>query len=47
VVEAASRRHRPDRGHRVFIIASFALVLAGPEVADWLAGQFGLGAAFT
>jgi membrane protein len=33
-------------GIAVFIIASFALVLAGPEIADWLAGRFGLGSAF-
>jgi membrane protein len=33
-------------GIAVFIIASFALVLAGPELADWLAGRFGLGSAF-
>jgi membrane protein len=33
-------------GIAVFIIASFALVLAGPEVADWLAGRLGLGTAF-
>jgi membrane protein len=34
-------------GIALFIIVSFALVLAGPEVADWLARHFGLGAAFT
>ena len=33
-------------GIAIFIIASFALVLAGPEIADWLAGRFGLGSAF-
>jgi membrane protein len=33
-------------GIAFFILASFALVLAGPEVADWLAGRFGLGSAF-
>jgi membrane protein len=33
-------------GIAVFIIASFALVLAGPELADWLAGRLGLGSAF-
>lgn len=31
----------------VFILASLALVVAGPELADWVAGQVGLGAAFT
>ena len=33
-------------GVAVFIIASFALVLAGPELADWLAGRLGLGSVF-
>ena len=33
-------------GIAVFVIASFALVLAGPELADWLAGRLGLGSAF-
>ena len=33
-------------GIAVFIIASFALVLAGPEIADWLAARLGLGSAF-
>jgi membrane protein len=33
-------------GVAVFILASFALVVAGPELADWLARQFGLGPAF-
>jgi len=34
-------------GLAVFIVVSFGLVLAGPQVADWLAGKFALGAAFT
>ena len=33
-------------GIALFIIASLALVLAGPELADWLASRFGLGDAF-
>jgi membrane protein len=33
-------------GIAVFIIASFALVLAGPEIADWLAARLGLGSIF-
>ena len=33
-------------GIAVFIIASFALVLAGPEIADWLASRLGLGSVF-
>ena len=34
-------------GLAVFIVLAFGLVVAGPEVADWLAGQFGFGAVFT
>jgi len=33
-------------GIAVFIIISFALVLAGPEIADWLSARLGLGSAF-
>jgi membrane protein len=33
-------------GLAVFIILSFSLVLVGPVVAEWLAGTYGLGAAF-
>ena len=33
-------------GIALFIIASLALVLAGPELADWLASRFGWGDAF-
>jgi membrane protein len=33
-------------GLAVFIILSFSLVLVGPFVAEWLAGYYGLGAAF-
>jgi membrane protein len=33
-------------GLAVFIILSFGLVLVGPLVAEWLSGQYGLGAAF-
>lgn len=34
-------------GVAVFIIISFALVLAGPEMADWLATKLGMGSVFT
>ena len=33
-------------GAAAFILASVALVLAGPQLAEWLAGRFGLGGAF-
>jgi membrane protein len=33
-------------GVAVFILASFALVVAGPQLADSIAGRFGLGGAF-
>lgn len=33
-------------GVAAFIIISVALVLVGPQVADWLAGQLGLGSTF-
>jgi membrane protein len=33
-------------GVAAFILASFALVLTGPQLADWFAAQFGLGNAF-
>jgi len=34
-------------GVALFILVSFALVVAGPQLADWLAARIGLGAAFT
>jgi len=34
-------------GLAVFVVVSFGLVVAGPQVADWLAGKFALGAVFT
>lgn len=34
-------------GLAVFVVLSFGLVLAGPQLADWLAGKFALGAIFT
>jgi membrane protein len=33
-------------GLAVFIVFSFALIIGGPQVADWLANQYALGAAF-
>ena len=33
-------------GLAVFIVLSFALIIGGPQVADWLANQYALGAAF-
>jgi membrane protein len=33
-------------GVAVFMLVSFALIVAGPELADWVAGRVGLGAAF-
>jgi membrane protein len=33
-------------GLAVFIVTSFALVLAGPSIADWLAAHFGFGPVF-
>jgi membrane protein len=33
-------------GTALFVVLSFALILAGPEVADWLAAQYGLGGLF-
>ena len=33
-------------GAAAFILASVALVLAGPQLAEWLAGRFGLGGVF-
>ena len=33
-------------GLAVFIVVSFALIIGGPQVADWLANQYALGAAF-
>ena len=30
----------------MFIVVSFALIIGGPQVADWLANQYALGAAF-
>ncbi len=33
-------------GVAVFILASFALVLAGPQMAEWMAGRVGLGPVF-
>ena len=34
-------------GLAVFIVTSFALILAGPALADWLAAHYGLGGVFT
>jgi membrane protein len=34
-------------GLAVFIVVSFGLVLAGPQLAEWLAAKFALGAVFT
>jgi membrane protein len=34
-------------GLALFIVLSFGLVVAGPQIADWLAGKFALGAVFT
>jgi membrane protein len=31
----------------VFIVVSFGLIVAGPQLADWLAANFGYGAVFT
>ncbi len=33
-------------GTALFVVLSFALILAGPQVADWLAAQYGLGGLF-
>jgi len=33
-------------GLALFILVSFTLVVAGPQLASWIAGQFGLGDAF-
>jgi membrane protein len=33
-------------GLAVFIVLSFGLIIAGPQLADWLAGKFALGGAF-
>lgn len=33
-------------GLAVFIVLSFGLIIAGPQLADWLAAQYGLGGAF-
>lgn len=34
-------------GLAVFIVVAFGLILAGPQAADWAAGRFGFGPAFT
>ena len=34
-------------GVAAFMLISFGLIVAGPELADWIAGQVGLGAVFT
>jgi membrane protein len=33
-------------GLAIFIVLSFGLIVAGPQLADWLAGKYTLGAAF-